>query len=81
MEVGLISSLKDQPWIGQLSMFIFNYEDVDRRTIQGKAPTGIYLHILHGKTEVGISEPLHDKTNQMSARPAKTQISLGIRPV
>ena len=28
-----------------------------------------------------ISEPRHDKTNKMSVRPAKTQISLGIRPV
>ena len=27
------------------------------------------------------SEPRHDKTNTMSVRPAKTQISLGIRPV
>ena len=27
------------------------------------------------------SEPWHDKTNKMSVRPAKTQISLGIRPV
>ena len=26
-------------------------------------------------------EPWHDKTNKMSVRPAKTQISLGIRPV
>ena len=26
-------------------------------------------------------EPLHDKTNNMSVRPAKTQISLGICPV
>ena len=26
-------------------------------------------------------EPLHDKTNKMSVRPAKTQISLGIRVV
>ena len=25
-------------------------------------------------------EPLHDKTNKISVRPAKTQISLGIRP-
>ena len=47
MEVGLFSSLKDHPWIRYMSMFIFNYEDVDRRTIQGKMPTGIYLHILH----------------------------------
>ena len=28
-----------------------------------------------------INEPRHDKTNKMSVRPAKTQISLGIRPV
>ena len=27
------------------------------------------------------NEPLHDKTNKMTVRPAKTQISLGIRPV
>ena len=26
-------------------------------------------------------EPPHDKTNKMTVRPAKTQISLGIRPV
>ena len=29
----------------------------------------------------GSSEPPHDKTNKMTVRPAKTQISLGIRPV
>ena len=28
-----------------------------------------------------INEPRHDTTNEMSVRPAKTQISLGIRPV
>ena len=27
------------------------------------------------------NEPRHDKTNKISVRPAKTQISLGIRPV
>ena len=26
-------------------------------------------------------EPPHDKANKMTVRPAKTQISLGIRPV
>ena len=26
-------------------------------------------------------EPHHDKTNNVAVRPAKTQISLGIRPV
>ena len=28
-----------------------------------------------------VFEPRHDKTNKMSVRPARTQISLGIRPV
>ena len=28
-----------------------------------------------------IYEPPYDKTNKMTVRPAKTQISLGIRPV
>ena len=28
-----------------------------------------------------LNDPQHDKTNKMSVRPAKTQISLGIRPV
>ena len=28
-----------------------------------------------------INEPPHDKTNKVAVRPAKTQISLGIRPV
>ena len=30
---------------------------------------------------IHVYEPRHDKTNKMSVRPAKTQISLGIRPV
>ena len=29
---------------------------------------------------ISIYEPRHDKTNKMAVRPAKTQISLGIRP-
>ena len=41
----------------------------------------------HGMLEVvsddvkSSCQPRHDKTNKMSVRPAKTQISLGIRPV
>ena len=31
--------------------------------------------------EQNLSEPRHDKTNKMNVRPAKTQISLGIRCV
>ena len=32
------------------------------------------------KNDAGQSEPRHDKTNKTSVRPAKAQISLGIRP-
>ena len=31
--------------------------------------------------ETNTNEPRHDKSNKMGVRPAKTQISLGIRPV
>ena len=37
--------------------------------------------ILNLKRVVIIFEPRHDKTTKVSVRPAKTQISLGIRPV
>ena len=33
------------------------------------------------KTRIPRNEPRHDKTNKMSVRPAKIQISLGISPV
>ena len=36
---------------------------------------------LQSWKNVWLNEPRHDKTNKMSVRPAKTQISLGIRPV
>ena len=36
---------------------------------------------LYNRPIKRIYEPGHDKTNKMSVRPAKTQISLGIRPV
>ena len=38
--------------------------------------TGSYARCFNA-----LFEPRHDKTNKMSVRPAKTQISLGIRPV
>ena len=37
---------------------------------------------VHRKAAVSCAfQPRHDKTNKMSVRPAKTQISLDIRPV
>ena len=38
----------------------------------------IMVHVPEKKT---VCELQHDKTNKMSVRPAKTHISLGIRPV
>ena len=41
-----------------------------------RQPLSLIIIFVQGKYE-----PEHDKTNKMSVRPAKTQISLGIRPV
>ena len=38
----------------------------------------LYASVKHKGIVV---EPPHDKTNKVAVRPAKTQISLGIRPV
>ena len=38
------------------------------------------LNDVHNEA-LGTYEPRHDKTNKMSVRPAKTQISLSIRPI
>ena len=39
----------------------------------------IYMYVTSTKQKP--YEPRHDKTNKLSVRPAKTQISLGIRPI
>ena len=41
----------------------------------------VFLQVCYNHNESSLNEPRHDKTNKMSVRPAKTQISLGIRPV
>ena len=54
------------------------------KTIIGD-PTSIAESGLNGiviaEVYMTLNEPRQDKTNKMSVRPAKTQISLGIRPV
>ena len=43
---------------------------------------GLFIFIkIHSSWKLQKYEPWHDKTNKMSVRPAKTQVSLGIRPV
>ena len=41
----------------------------------------LYHRALNSDNNNTIFEPRHDKTNNVSVRPAKTQLSLGIRPV
>ena len=41
----------------------------------------VILNQIHNFIDKLSCEPQHDKTNKMSVRQAKTQISLGIRPV
>ena len=40
-----------------------------------------HTHLSIAAQQDRLFEPPHDKTNKMHVRPAKTQISLGIRPV
>ena len=40
-----------------------------------------YLRLLSSRARLQVNESEHDKTTKWSVRPAKTQISLGIRPV
>ena len=54
---------------GISGQFVVKY-DVDREMDAGDLMVGFIL-----------PEPRHDKTNNVVVRPAKTQISLGIRPV
>ena len=56
-----------------------NSEDPDQ-TVPGLFGPHQLDALLNGKTTL-FKEPQHDKTNKMSVRPAKTQISLGICPV
>ena len=41
----------------------------------------VNIPVIFSLTRKKTLEPRHDKTNKISVRPAKTQISLGIRPV
>ena len=41
----------------------------------------ICKHLKKTNVMKNTHEPQHDKTNKVTVRPAKTQISLGIRPV
>ena len=53
---------------------IFNYLNISKHRLT------VLPDWLPKRQSTGL-EPRHDKTNKMSVRPAKTQISLGIHPV
>ena len=57
--------------VSHLILIYFRYKHIRRRD-----PTSKHWFLKHFKIK-----PPYDKTNKMTVRPAKTQISLGIRPV
>ena len=56
-----------------LSSPVLNRTDKHENTERGKTQ--------HEALLLSTNEPSHNKTNKMTVRPAKTKISLGIRPV
>ena len=70
------------------AIIFFRTKDKGNRTARGFVnPADIVLHwnitlVWNPIDSVSTkNEPRHDKTNKLSVRPVKTQISLGIRPV
>ena len=55
-------------------MYFIDFLQFCSRSVFFKVPR--VLHSMHKK-----DKPRHDKTNKVAVRPAKTQISLGIRPI
>ena len=62
-------------WYSNLRPHDLNSRELTRWAMQMLLPKICEL------TDLGIYEPPYDKTNKVTVRPAKTQISLGIRPV
>ena len=62
-------------WVFHLTNTNFHFPAYKYRYMS--AQKGLHIQCSHSCQ----SEPRHDKTNKMSVRPAKIQISLGIRPV
>ena len=58
-----------------------NERPVEKSTGRFKYVLLIQIFALPSDGVLNTHEPRHDKTNKVTVRPAKTQISLGIRPV
>ena len=66
----------------QVQVFIKHYIVVEKQNkcISFNSKTNGTYALMEIKSH-SIIEPHHDETNKITVRPAKTQISLGIRPV
>ena len=66
-------------------LFPSSFQFVERKYREefahGKVFLSLSSSLLTRSTDGSLYEPPHDKTNKMTLRPAKTQISLGVRPV
>ena len=76
----------DQPWRLLITLWVAkdpNLLQADSKDCQIRLGAQVILFVLScsSSNRCTAFEPPHDKTNKMSVRPAKTQISLGIRPV
>ena len=76
------------PTVSDYRLLDYNFNDLnldDDGTVKASIRMFMELDLLDKfriDYEVKIKfKPPHDKTNKLTARPAKTQISLGIRPV
>ena len=73
MELTAITTVQQAAKTGTGILSITHREFIDRTMCSLTFPAGDNVK--------EIPEPRYDKTNKTSVRPAKTQISLGIRPV
>ena len=69
-----------------LAIVLKHHPNMEHRNLDGKTALVLAVETKEDKAltlmvRVFIYEPRRDKTNKMSVRPAKTQISLGIHPV
>ena len=71
-----LKSAKNNPHVFETKLRKFGDAKISHYTVLHSS-LGTRLAVFSEDTY----EPRHDKTNKLSVRPAKTQISLGIRPV
>ena len=73
------SILRDEGYSLYADSYVLDIETQTCTYTEDYTEDGFFVVIT--KVNPKTNEPPHDKTNKMSGRPAKTQISLGISPV